>query len=501
VAAAGHPAAACRGRQHPAGPAAAAEEETPIQSTELCYLSAAEALAAFAARRLSPVEVLQAQIARIEAVNPRLNALTHTHFEPALAQARAAEARYASGTARPLEGLSCGIKDLHPIAGQIATAGSRAREHHVPDQTAPTVERLIEAGAIVHIRTTTPEFGHCAVTRSPLWGITRNPWNQEYSPGGSSGGSAAAVAAGMTTIADGTDGGGSIRIPAALTGTIGYKPPFGRNPLDREHPGETLIAYGPIVRSVADAALMQNVMSGAHNADLYSLREKIVLPRQFEGIKGWKVALSMDLGYFEVDRQVQRNTQEAAAVFRALGCTVEPIGLGWDQSAAEAFNVNWESVFHAALAADFMPQWRDRLDPFVVKIHDRGREHSAARFIGVQKVRYALYQKLAPVFDRYDLLICPTVGVPGIKADHDLLDRNFTINGKRASAAGGWMMTYPFNLLNQLPIMAMPSGFSAEGLPTGIQIVGRSFDDQAVFRGAAAFEQATQPWAGRRPEL
>lgn len=471
-----------------------------MSSLDLCYLTASEAIEAFKTRKLSPLDILDAQIDRIEAVNPKLNALTYTYFDQARADAKAAALRYANGTARPLEGVTCGIKDLHSIKGQICTSGSRAFEHYRPDQTAPTVERLIEAGAIVHIRTTTPEFAHCGVTRSPLWGISRNPWSLDHAPGGSSGGAGAAIAAGMTTLADGTDGGGSVRIPAAATGTIGYKPPFGRNPEDREHPGETVLVYGPITRSVADAALMQNVMSGPHNADLYSLRDKIHLPSRHDPIKGWKIALSIDLGYFEVDTEVQRNTLAAADVFRELGCSVDLVDIGWDSRSWDAWNANWEGVF-VSLSADLMPEWRDKLDPFVVKIYDNGLKLSVRRFYDVQKIRFEMYQKLAPVFDRYDLLICPTLAVPGIKADHQNDDPNFTINGKKVSPFLGWAMTYPFNLVNQVPIMAMPSGFSSAGLPTGIQIVGRTFDDLSVFRGAAAFEEATQPWATRRPAL
>src|ERR1700730_10329950 len=153
---------------------------------------------------------------------------------------------------RPLEGITCAIKDFHAIEGEIATSGSRVFADFRPDQTTPTIERLIDAGAIVHGRTTTSEFAHAGVTNALLWGISRNPWNPEFSPGGSSGGASASLAAGYTTVADGSDAGGSIRVPASLNGVFGYKPPWGRNPLGREHPGEWLLHYGPLARSVAD---------------------------------------------------------------------------------------------------------------------------------------------------------------------------------------------------------------------------------------------------------
>src|SRR5580704_10423853 len=304
---------------------------------DLCYMTATEALAQFKSKKLSPVELTKAVIARSKEVNPKLNALTYTFYDRAIDMAKKAEARYMKGRPRPLEGIPVAIKDFHPVKGEITTLGSKVLKDFRPNYTTPTVERLFAAGAIMHCRTTTPEFAHAGTCHSPLWGITRNAWNQEYGPGGSSGGAGSAVASGMTTIADGTDGGGSIRIPASASGIFGYKPPFGRNPLDRDHPLETILHYGPMTRSVADAALMQNVMSGPHPADICSVREKIMLPQRFDGIRGWKVALSIDLGYFEIDREVHRNTLEAAEVFKELGCEVEEVDVGWNYGVLDAW--------------------------------------------------------------------------------------------------------------------------------------------------------------------
>ena len=296
---------------------------------DLCYLSASAALAAFRARTLSPVELMQAVIARSEAVGPRVNAFTHTFFERALTQARKAEQVYARprGAPRMLEGLPVVIKDFHPVAGEITTFGSRMHADFRPTTTAPTVTRLFEAGAIMHARSTTPEFAHSGVTHSPLWGVTRNPFNLAYTPGGSSGGASAALAAGMTTLADGTDAGGSVRIPAAPCNVVGYKPPFGRNPLDVDHPLETLLHYGPMARTVGDCALMQNVMSGPHAADMLSLRESVIIPESFKPVRGMKIAVSMDLGFFAIDPTVAANTQSALEVFRSLGCRVQEVDL------------------------------------------------------------------------------------------------------------------------------------------------------------------------------
>ncbi|MBL6750121.1 MAG: amidase [Nevskia sp.] len=470
---------------------------------ELCYLGAAEAIAAFKARRISPVEVLQAQIARVEAVNDKLNVLTYKYFDRALEQAKAAEKVYMNpaATPRPLEGLSCAIKDWHSVKGEITTYGSKVYRDFRPDQTAPTVQRLLDAGAIMHCRTTTPEFAHSGITHSPLWGVSRNPWNTRYSPGGSSGGAGASLAAGFTTLADGTDGGGSVRIPASINGVYGYKAPWARNPTDREHPGETLLHYGPLARSVADAALMQNVMSGPHPDDLYSLRDRVVLPASFEGIKGWRVALSMDLGYFEVDPEVQANTRAAAERFRSLGCEVEEVDLGWTDEVEKSWRITWESLFHA-LAGNLLPQWRNELDPFVVKILENGARHTVADFYAMHRVRYEMYARLEPILQRCNVLICPTAAIPSCVAERSNEDP-LVINGKQRTPYTGWFMTYPFNMLSQCPVMSVPSGFSpSTGVPTGLQIVGRTYDDLSVFRAAAALESAGSHWKERqRPAL
>ena len=265
---------------------------------ELHYLTASEALTLFRNKKLSPVELMEAVIARCEQVNPQLNAITYSFYDRALDQAKKAETKYSKVGAklRRLEGLPVAIKDFHPVKGEITTLGSKVFENFRPDYTAPTVDRLFKAGAIMHIRTTSPEFAYSGATHSPLWGITPNPWNLDYTSGGSSGGAAAAVASGMTTLADGTDGGGSIRIPASACGIVGYKPPFGRNPLDRDHPLESILHYGPMVRSVSDAALMQNVMSGPHKEDLCTIPQKLNIPNDLGDIRGWKVAVSVDLG-------------------------------------------------------------------------------------------------------------------------------------------------------------------------------------------------------------
>lgn len=468
---------------------------------ELCYLSASEALAAFKARTLSPVELMKAVIARCETVNPKVNAITYSHFDRALEQARKAEKRYGQKGARlrALEGVSVAIKDFHPIKGETTTFGSKIFEHFKPDYTAATVARLIDAGAIVHARSTTPEFAYSGNTHSPLWGQTCNPWNLDYVSGGSSGGSGAMVAAGMTTLADGTDGGGSIRIPASACGVVGYKPPFGRNPLDRDHPLESILHYGPLTRSVADAALMQNVMSGQHRDDPCSLPERLVLPERFESLEGWRVALSIDLGYVPVDPEVERNTRRAAEAFRKLGCVVEEVDLGWDWGVLDCWLTYWEGLF-AGIAAQHLPRWRYEMDPFVANLLDKGRGHDAARLYQCNLKRGEMWRKLEPIVSKYDVMICPTLAVPAVPITHDEFSTNYTVNGKPVNAYVGWIMTHGFNLVSQCPVMSVPTGFAKSGVPTGMQIVARPFDDLRVFQAAAAFEKA-RPWRRKHPPV
>lgn len=469
-------------------------EAVNYTDSNLHYISASEALIRFRDRSLSPVELMQALIDRSEQTNSELNCTTYTYFDRALEEARAAEKIYAKDPemARPLEGIACAIKDWHSVAGEITTYGSKVYRDFRPDQTAPTVQRLLDAGAIMHCRTTTPEQAHAGITKSPLWGITRNPWNTDYSPGGSSGGSGAALAAGMTTLADGTDGGGSIRVPASACGIFGYKPPFGRNPLDREHPSESVLHYGPMTRTVGDAAIMQNIISGQHPADPHSLRERVSLSSSYEELSGMRIALSMDLGYYDISAEVQDNTQKAAEVLRDLGCTVEIVDLGWTEKVYEAWLTNWEGLFWS-LAGEQLQTHRNELDPFVVKIMENGSRRTLKEFYDVNAVRFEMYQQIGHIFQTYDALISPTLAVPSVRADHDNEATDFTIDGRPANAYLSWALTYPFNVLSTLPVASVPTGFSpTTGVPTGMQIVGHAYDDHTVFKIASAFEGATQ---------
>lgn len=283
-----------------------------FESDELTYMSASELLPLFRARRLSPVEVLEAQIARIEDKNPAVKAVNDTYFDEAMKAARASEKRYMDGTTRPLEGLTLAVKDEHTIAGKITTNGSLLRENDVQAETAIIVERMQEAGVIIHARTTTPENSFAMVTWSLLWGITRNPWNLYYTCGGSSGGSSAATATGMTTLATGSDLAGSIRIPASVNGLYGFKPPRGRVPVLMPGSMAPWWSDGPLARTYEDMVMFQNTVAGPDLRDMYSLKPKMVIPDRLLGVQGMRIALCVNMGFFRVAPEVEANLRAAA---------------------------------------------------------------------------------------------------------------------------------------------------------------------------------------------
>ena len=463
----------------------------------LCYLSAAEALQLFQNCRLSPVELLKAQIGRIARINPALNCFADTYFDEALARAKASEVRYTKGqTLGILDGIPLAVKDAQRVKGKRTTHGSLIFKDAPPDDHSdPMIERLEAAGANIFARTTTPEFCLSGACHSRIWGITHNPWNKDYGPGGSSGGSAAALAAGLTTLATGTDIGGSIRIPASACGIVGYKPPHGRNPDGPPSNFDRFNHCGPMTRTVADAALMQNITSGPHAQDHDSLRDPVKLPTKAKSIKGMKIAYSVDFGYVNVDAEVRKNTIASLQVFKSLGAVLEEVNLGWtadvDHDCMHWYNMmhfGRQTLWHQAENSHLMTD-------YALKFANTAQQRSTMDDIHKPWARtHVMYQTLGPVLERNDVFICPTTNLPALKADHDPWDPSFTINGQKADPEYGWVMTHQFNMLHNLPVLAVPSGFAATGIPTGIQIVGRSFADVSVFEVGLAYERAMNGW-------
>ncbi len=478
-----------------------------MTNEELCYLTATEAVKLFIARKLSPRELLASLIARAERVNPAINCFADRYFDEALAQATLSEQRYMKRGAklRPLEGIALAVKDAQRVGGKRTTHGSLIFKDSVDDHSDPMVERLQKAGAVIFARTTTPEFCLSGVTHSRIWGVTRNPWNVEFTPGGSSGGSGAALAAGLTTLATGTDIGGSIRIPASASGVVGYKPPHGRNPDGSPANFDPFNHCGPMTRAVADAALMQNITSGPHAHDHDSLRGRVRLPIKAESIKGLKIAYSIDFDYVEVDADVRHNTLASLDVFRRLGAIIEEVKLGWTKS-VDADCFHWYNTMHFGRQTLWHRERdADLMTDYALKMADAVERNTSVNDVHKPLARaHAMYQTLGPILDSHDVFICPTNNYPAVRADHDPWDEGFTVNGKQADPEYGWVMTHQFNMLHNLPVLAVPSGHAINAVPTGIQIVARSFDDARVFKAGLAFEQAREGWytgKGKRPVL
>lgn len=463
----------------------------------LAYLPASEALARFRSRELSPVELMEAVIARAEEVEPTVNAFAQTYFDEALAAAREAEARYGGkGEApRPLEGLAVAIKEEEAIEGQPWTLGSLIYKDQVADYTSVFARRHLDAGAIVHARTTTPEFSCAGFTHSRLWGVTRNPHNPELAVGGSSGGSGASLAAGTSTLASGSDIGGSIRMPACANGVVGFKPPYGRVPVDPPFNLDTYCHCGPLARTIADCALYENVVSGPAPTDIHTLRERVVLPDSFEGVEGLRVAYSLDLGGWSLDPDVAENTLAVVDALREAGAVVEEVDLQVPrEKVARAMSIHFATGFGAWLAS-LVEAYPDLVSPYVTKaVRVISEEAGDASAMEGWELECELYAPVGTLLERYDSLVVPTCRVAGLDAGEDYVERRIMMADGTGIQDDLEAFTTPvFNVMSRCPVLAVPSGRGARGGPTGVQIAGRTYDDLTVFRLGAALE-AVRPW-------
>ena len=468
-----------------------------MANDDLCWMSAADLAAGISRKKISPVEVVDAVLARIEKLE-RLNAYVTVDADSARKAAKAAERAVMKKGARLglLHGVPFSVKDLVITKGVRTTFGTPLYKDHVPTEDAPMVERLKAAGAIMIGKTNTPTFGWIGATHNLLFGATRNPWNLERTPGGSSGGASAAVAAGLGPLAIGTDGGGSIRIPSSFAGIFGLKPSFGRIPTYPARAAWSLSHIGPMTRTVKDAALMMNACAGPDERDVYSLPAAPVdYVRALKGsLRGLRVAYSDSLGYAKIlDSEVREATAKAARAFREFGCRVEEVNPGWP-SPFEA----WRPIFAGGIATRMAPYLgeRDKIDAGLLRIIDETLKASPTVYVQAWFDRLAWWQHPRQFFAKYDLLLTPTLACPAFKVG---LDNATEIAGKPVPELAWTPFTYPFNLTGQ-PASSVPCGFTADGLPIGLQIVGRRFDDVTVLRASAAFE-AARPWAHKRPPL
>jgi len=475
--------------------------------SELWQMDATALTATVRARQASAVEVAEAALARVATFEPYLHAFCTPTPELTRAEAARVDRALASGEAvGSLAGVPYGIKDLICTKDVRTMSGSPAYAEFVPNEDDVVVERMREAGAVSLGKTNVPEFGYSGVGHNPVCETTRNPWDTERTPGGSSAGSGAAVAAGLCPIALGSDGGGSVRIPASFCGLVGMKASMGRVPLypgcrDERYPGvsswESLEHIGPMTRSVRDAALMLSVIAGPDDRDRHSIPCSDIdwlaaaVPRD---VRGLRVAYSPDWGYAAVDPEVRRVVHEAVRVFESdLGCVVEqanpgfsdPYSAFWGIVAAESDLKGLRSI-----VAEHGAQMTPHIVDFIM------RAWTAEDFTSANIVRKAVMNHMWRFMRRYDILITPTLAVPPFALNIQGLEK---IDGRMVQPFQWLAFTFPLNLTGQ-PAVSLPAGFTASGLPVGLQIIGRHLDDAAVLRAAAAFE-AVRPWAQTWPAL
>ena len=462
---------------------------------ELNWMSAARLSKGYAAGKFSPVDVTHACLAQIARHDGAINAMARVDDKLALQQATASAARWGRGKPKSqLDGVPALIKDLLLVKGWATLRGSRTVDPDQPwDQDAPSVARLREAGCVFLGATTTPEFGWKGVTDSPLTGITRNPWDLSKTPGGSSGGSAAAVAAGYAPLSLGTDGGGSIRIPAGFSGIYGLKPSFGRVPAFPLSPFGSVAHVGPMTRTVEDASLMLNEIARPDARDWTSLPfdDRDYAKKLSRGVKGLKIAFSPTLGYVDVDPEIARLVKKAVKVLQGLGAHVEQIDPGFADP-GPCFRVLWWSGVRA-LVSKLSGEKRMLLDPGLADVYQQSLSITPEDYFDAARERGNLGSQMRQFMEKYDTLITPTLPIPAFEA------------GKLSPVADGlgkWVnwtpFSYPFNLTQQ-PAASVPCGFTKAGLPAGLHVIGKMFDDRTVLQISETYERATD-WRTRRPE-
>ncbi|USZ49623.1 amidase [Halomonas sp. DN3] len=454
----------------------------------LAELGACQALEAFRKRRLTPSQVIEDCLARIARDNPRVNAFAHVAGDEALRAAEASTRRWREGTpCGPLDGIPVTIKDLTLTRGMPTRMGSRTSD---PDAAvavdAPVSGFLRQAGAIIVGKTLSPEFGWKGVTDNPLHGVARNPWNPALTPGGSSGGAGAAAALNLGMLHQGSDAGGSIRIPCSFTGTFGIKPTFGWVPQWPASAMSTLSHLGPMTRSVEDSALMMSLLAQPDARDGYlggpcPIDWRAPPPQD---LRGWRVALSLDLGYVQVAPDIRARVEQAASELEALGARVERLDPGFEDP-IDTFNTLWFSGASQALSR-LSPQQQALLDPGFLEIARRGADIPLAEYLDARRRRAELTACMADFHRRFDLLVTPTMPISPFEAGH-----NVPPGGPYREWMDWTPFTYPFNLTQQ-PAASLPCGLDDQGLPVGLHLVGPKFRDDRVMQ-AAALLQARLP--------
>ena len=469
-----------------------------MSDLDLCFTSATELVDAICAKNLSSVEITAAVLKRIERLEPTLNAFAYLAADEAMEAAQTADRALARGEPMgPLHGVPVTIKDHEAVRGMPLEYGTHLRRGEVATADNAMVARLRAAGAVILGKTSTPEFGWMGVSNSPLTGITHNPWKHGYNAGASSAGAGAGAAAGYGPLHQGSDGAGSIRMPAHFSGVFGLKPTYGRLPQSPVAASDFTVHLGPLTRTVADAALMLRTMAGPHPDDHTSLEAQPAdYPRRLgERPRAPRLAYSPDLDHARVDSEVAALVRQAVEAFeRDLGLTVEQVRTPWGPKGPPLARFFWPAHFMRHF--DRLPEFRDRMDPGFVACIEAGQHVTMADYQKTRLVKYAYCAEIHHFFDDWDFLLTPAVSVPAFPAT--LLQPPHW-----PQHPWDWLswaeFSYPFNLSGN-PAASVPCGFTKEGLPVGLQIVGRRFDDLGVLQMSAAFETA-RPWAGKRPPI
>ncbi len=475
-----------------------------MTSSDLAYTSAAELARMISAKELSAVEAARATLARAEKVQAACNCFITLCPERALADAAAADTAIARGAdLGPLHGVPFHVKDLVNTQGVRTTFASAIYEHNMPKEDSVSVARLKQAGAILIGKTTTPEFGHMPYTEAPLFGRTRNAWSADRTSGGSSGGAAVALAAGVCPIGVGTDAGGSTRIPAACNGVVGFKQSAGVVPHDTAPEAfANISSINPMARTVMDAALMLEAMAGQHPSDPYSYGAPFagfVAAATPEGsLSGLRIAWRPLLANTMIDSEVLEACETAAMALGRLGASVEP--MDDDMQPVEPIWFAYSSAMWNARFRDLLPKWGNRLSPTLVRQMELGKDTTGEAVGRALLARTQLYRKVQGWFDRFDVIAMPTLTRTAISIEERLFEP-IEIEGRKAdSVRKAWYpYTHPFNLTGH-PAITLPCGFHSDGLPMAIQLVGRRCEDARLLRVAALFE-AARPWAARRPQI
>ncbi len=486
-----------------------------MEKEDIFYMPAYEMREKINTQEITSEEITEIIIERIEKINPIINAYCTPTFDLARELAKKADQAVKNGEKLGLlNGVPISIKDETETKGIRTTYGSKLMENNIPGTDAIFIKRLRDSGVVILGKTNTPAFGYKGETDNLIFGKTKNPWNIERTPGGSSGGAASAVASGLCPIATGSDGGGSIRIPSSFCGVFGIKATFGRVPQNLMQTSGylgTLVHKGPIVRYVKDAALVLDIIAGQDDSDRYSVPK----PKDsyFEKIdetpKKLKIGYSFDLGFAEsLDTEVEKTVFNGIQKFEDFGWSIDRSKIKLKKRNPElTMTIIWSSGFAYSLGR-FLKAWEHKMDPAFVKLIKMGLNYSARQIKTAEIYRELIYADICNAFKKVDILITPTLACTAFEIGNssmifDIDDEtnltNITINGKNITALGWLPFTYPFNMSGH-PAASIPCGWSNNGLPVGMQIVGKRFDELTILQASRAFEEIS-PWQDKKPEL